>query len=132
MLRWQNRGKPLSAPSQETAAALNFIEVMRLDDVAPGTGIAVTVAGMALAVFNVKGRIYAIEDTCIRCGSPLATGQLAATVIQCSGCDWRYDVTTGCVTGIPALRIDSFDAKIVSVRHIMIATTAKATPPQRR
>jgi nitrite reductase/ring-hydroxylating ferredoxin subunit len=122
---------PLSAPSQTEAAAYNFVDVARFDDVPSGTGIAVTIEGMALAVFNVNGRIYAIEDTCVRCGSPLATGQLAATVIQCSGCDWRYDITTGCVAGMSALRIDSFDVRIVSLRHIMIATTAKAMPSRR-
>jgi len=38
----------------------NFIEVARLDDVAPGTGF--RVLDRPVAVFNVAGRIFAITD----------------------------------------------------------------------
>jgi hypothetical protein len=46
------------------------------------------------------------------------------------GCDRRYDVTTGCVNEIRALRIDTFKTKIIDGR-IMIATAATADTPMR-
>jgi nitrite reductase/ring-hydroxylating ferredoxin subunit len=36
---------------------------------------------------------------------------LDGCILACGGCDWRYDVRTGSVIGIPALRLTIFDAK---------------------
>ena len=40
----------------------DFVEVAQLDEVPPGTGNCFTVAGKDIALFNVDGAIYAIED----------------------------------------------------------------------
>lgn len=40
----------------------SFVETARLDEVPVGKSIAVTVAGKAVALFNVDGQIYAIDD----------------------------------------------------------------------
>jgi 3-phenylpropionate/trans-cinnamate dioxygenase ferredoxin subunit len=91
-----------------------------------GTGALVKPADTAVALFNVSGQIFAIGDVCIRCGSSLAAGALHATLIRCSRCGWQYDVTTGCVKGVPALRIQTFETKIADAA-ILVATTAKQT-----
>ena len=97
-----------------------FFDIARLDQIAPGTAIAlVTATGSVVALFNVAGHIFTLDDSCIRCGSSLAAGSLRGAEIGCSGCDWQYDVTTGCVNGIPALRIDTFETKIVDARIIV-------------
>jgi nitrite reductase/ring-hydroxylating ferredoxin subunit len=57
--------------------------------------------------------VFAVDDSCVRCGSSLAAGTLRGTIVLCSGCDWLYDITTGCVNGIPALQVDTFEVKIV-------------------
>ena len=45
-----------------------FIEVARLDQVPAGTGNCFTVAGKDVALFNVDGAIYAMEDSCLAQG----------------------------------------------------------------
>ena len=55
----------------------------------------VTVEDTGIALFNVAGAIFAVDDFCVRCGASLAAGKLKGTEVACSGCDWRYDVTTG-------------------------------------
>lgn len=40
----------------------SFVEVARLEQVPPGTGNSFTVAGKDVALFNVDGVIYAIEE----------------------------------------------------------------------
>jgi len=105
-----------------------FFDIARLDQIAPGTAIALaTATGSIVALFNVGGRVFALDDSCIRCGSSLAAGSLRGIDIGCSGCDWQYDVTTGCVNDIPALRIDTFETKIVDAR-IMVAMPAASLP----
>lgn len=104
----------------------HFVEVASADQLVAGTGALFKLSNNAVALFNVKGKLFAIDDICVRCGSSLAAGTLRATVITCSGCDWQYDVTTGCVNGIPALRTDTFEAKIVDAR-ILLSTTSKST-----
>jgi nitrite reductase/ring-hydroxylating ferredoxin subunit len=90
-----------------------FIEAGHLDRLGPGKGAAVTIGSNTVALFKVDGVIYAIEAWCLRCGVCLADGCLQGWIVACRGCDWRYEVTTGSVVGIPALRLHTFDAKVV-------------------
>lgn len=104
----------------------HFIEVASTYQLAAGTGALVKLPNAAIALFNVNGTIFAIDDICVRCGSSLAAGTLRGTVICCSGCDWRYDITTGCVNGMAALRTETYEAKIVDA-SVFVATIAKST-----
>jgi len=100
-----------------------FVEVARMDQVVPGSGIAVAVGNRAVALFEVDGRLFAVEDTCIRCGSSLTSGTLRGHDVVCPGCGWRYDVQTGCVMGVPTLCIDTFEVDVVD-STVMVAATA--------
>ena len=102
----------------------DFVEVASTEHVISGTGAWVKPADTAVALFNVGGKMFAIDDACIRCASSLAAGLLHATVIRCRRCGWRYDVATGCVVGMPALRIQTFETKVVDAA-ILVATTAR-------
>jgi 3-phenylpropionate/trans-cinnamate dioxygenase ferredoxin component len=107
----------------------DFVELVSPDRIARGSGMRVTLLDdCVVALFNIDGILLAIDDLCVRCGGSLAGGKLEGGVIACPGCDWRYDVATGCVNGIAALRVDTFETKIVDGR-IMIATTAKSDTP---
>jgi nitrite reductase/ring-hydroxylating ferredoxin subunit len=105
-----------------------YVETAHLDQVAGGRGTVVTVGDSAVALFNVDGRMFAVEDTCVHCGASLASGTLDGHDVTCPGCSWHYDVRTGCVMGVPALCIDTFKVEIVDSR-VMVATTA--TPCRR-
>jgi len=75
------------------------ISVANADDVTSGTGIVVEVNGTSLAVFNVKGSFYAIDNTCKHRGGPLGEGDLDGEVVTCPWHGWEYNVKTGaCVT----------------------------------
>jgi nitrite reductase/ring-hydroxylating ferredoxin subunit len=72
---------------------------------APGARLLLETASGPIAVFEVGGRICAVEDGCLRCGASLTTGTLAGTVVTCSVCGWQYDVASGGLVGLPALRL---------------------------
>jgi 3-phenylpropionate/trans-cinnamate dioxygenase ferredoxin component len=68
-----------------------FIEAASQEEVPPGTGTTVTVAGKQLALFNVNGTVYATDDKCPHAGASLGWGgKLEGTVVTC-----RLDVTDG-------------------------------------
>jgi phenylpropionate dioxygenase-like ring-hydroxylating dioxygenase large terminal subunit len=61
----------------------NFAEVASLDQVPPGSGTSYTVAGKGVAVFNVDGTIYAMDDTCLYQSSSLGAGRLDRKIVTC-------------------------------------------------
>ena len=52
-----------------------------------------------IALFNVAGKIHAIDDTCPHAGAPLSEGQLNGCVVTCPWHAIRFDVTSGRVPG---------------------------------
>jgi nitrite reductase/ring-hydroxylating ferredoxin subunit len=55
--------------------------------------------GDEVAVFNVGGEYYAIENFCPHKGAPLSEGVLCGHVVECSLHGWQFDVRTGdCLT----------------------------------
>ena len=58
----------------------DFVAVARLDQLAPGHGMTVTVRGVPVALFNVEGTVDAIDDTCRHAGVSLGSGELRGTL----------------------------------------------------
>ncbi len=51
-----------------------LVKVAETDAVPPGTAKAVDVEGRAVALFNIDGTYYAIDDTCTHRGGSLSEG----------------------------------------------------------
>ena len=60
-----------------------FIRVASTDDVKPGNGMVVEMNDKALALFNIDGTIYAIDNTCVHRGGPLGEGDLEGDTVSC-------------------------------------------------
>ena len=56
----------------------DFVTVANMQEIPPGTGRTVEVDGIWIAVFNVEGAFYAIDNTCPHAGGPLGEGHLMA------------------------------------------------------
>jgi nitrite reductase (NADH) small subunit len=68
----------------------------------------VTAEGKTLALFNVDGAYYAIDDACPDRGGPLSEGDLDGPVVSCPWHGWAWDVTTGANVNNPAVRIGCY------------------------
>ncbi len=79
------------------------IKVANCAEVAPGEKKLVDVAGRAIALFNVEGTFYAIDDVCTHDGGPLAEGDLSGSAIECPRHGARFDVRTGKPLCMPAI-----------------------------
>lgn len=55
-----------------------------------------------IALANVDGTFYAIDDKCTHLGCSLGDGQLTGTVVRCACHGSQFDVTTGTVIQGPA------------------------------
>lgn len=72
------------------------ITVGQVTDVPIGRGATVELKdGGELALFNVGGKFYAIENFCPHKGIPLADGRIHGGIVECSRHGWKFDVTTG-------------------------------------
>jgi nitrite reductase/ring-hydroxylating ferredoxin subunit len=91
----------------------DFVAVATLDQLAPGHGMTVTVRGVPVALFNVEGTVYAIDDTCRHAGVSLGAGELRGTIVRCRAHGWRYDVTTGHTVHDPEERVTRYPVRVV-------------------
>ena len=89
-----------------------FVRVGKLSDLAAGSGKVVDVNGRAVALFNVGGTIYAIDNTCRHRGGPLGEGTLEGNVVTCPWHMWEYDVSTGEFTGNREIKVATYAVEV--------------------
>jgi 3-phenylpropionate/trans-cinnamate dioxygenase ferredoxin subunit len=80
----------------------DWIAVARADEIAPGAFKVVDVDGAMVAVFNVGGTYYAIDDACTHDGGSLSGGEVQGEEVVCPRHGARFDIKTGAVTAPPA------------------------------
>jgi len=78
----------------------------------PGEGKVIEVGGKTLALFNVDGTFYALDNTCLHRGGPLGEGELEGKIVTCPWHGWRWDVTSGANTNNPAVKVACFPVKV--------------------
>lgn len=78
------------------------VKVGSVKDIPPGSAKLVEAEGKRIAVFNVGGRYYAIDDACLHQGGPLSEGELEGEVVTCPWHGSKFNVTTGAVLSPPA------------------------------
>ena len=79
-----------------------LVKIAETKELAPGTGKVVAAEGHSLALFNVAGTFYAIDNTCTHMGGPLGEGELAGEVVTCPWHGAQFNVKTGEVLAPPA------------------------------
>jgi nitrite reductase (NADH) small subunit/3-phenylpropionate/trans-cinnamate dioxygenase ferredoxin subunit len=73
-------------------------------EIAPGQGKAVDVDGRRVAVFNLNGTFYAIDDACPHRGGPLSEGEINGTTVTCPWHAAQFDILSGQHLSPPANR----------------------------
>ncbi len=79
-----------------------FVKVAGASELPPGGKKLLDLDGRAVALFNVGGTFYAIDDVCTHDGGPLAEGELHGCEIECPRHGARFDVRTGAALCMPA------------------------------
>ncbi|MCA1624941.1 MAG: Rieske 2Fe-2S domain-containing protein [Acidobacteria bacterium] len=85
---YENRRKPKREGKK--------ITVGKVEAVPAGRGATVKLkSGGEVALFNVNGKFYAIENFCPHKGYQLADSRLYGNIVECDLHGWRFDVTSG-------------------------------------
>ena len=84
------------------------VRLAAVEDVPVGEGRVVSAEGRDLALFNVDGAFYAIDNACIHRGGPLGEGDLEGRFVSCPWHAWRWDVTTGANVNNPAIALGCY------------------------
>lgn len=79
-----------------------WARVCTVAELLPGEYRTVDVDGVAIAVFNVDGLYYAIEDVCTHDGGVLTGGHFAGHEVECPRHGARFDVRSGAALCAPA------------------------------
>ena len=88
------------------------VRLAAVEDVPVGQGRVVEADGKDLALFNVDGTFYAIDNACVHRGGPLGEGDLEGRIVLCPWHAWRWDVKTGANVNNPAVRMTCFPVSV--------------------
>jgi nitrite reductase (NADH) small subunit len=69
--------------------------VCKRSDVPANRGWPVRVGAESIAIFEVDGRLMAVENVCRHVGNPIDDGFVQGGCVSCPWHGWRYDLRTG-------------------------------------
>lgn len=95
----------------------DWIDVAAVADFPPGSRRTLDAAGTPIAVFNVDGAYYAIEDLCTHEAETLSGGRLEGCEIVCPRHQARFSLRTGAALCPPAYEaVATFPVRVASGR----------------
>ena len=77
---------------------MSFVRIASAGEIPPGQARPFRAGRYEVAVFNVDGRFFAIENSCPHQGGPLADGWLEGPLVTCPWHGWCFDVRSGKMT----------------------------------
>lgn len=82
-----------------------WVEVGRVDDVPPGCAARAEVDDVPVAIFNVDGQFFCLDDTCSHAQASLSDGDLDVDrcAIECPLHGSAFDLRTGDPLSLPAV-----------------------------
>jgi 3-phenylpropionate/trans-cinnamate dioxygenase ferredoxin subunit len=81
---------------------MNWLPVGPADSIATGDYAQLEIDGNLVAVFNIDGKFYAIDDICTHDGGELAGGAIEGDVVICPRHGARFCLRTGAALTPPA------------------------------
>lgn len=89
-----------------------FQRAARHDEIPTGQIREFQVAGKAVAIANVDGKLFAINSICLHHGGPIGEGDLQGSLVSCPWHGWQYDVTTGKLTQQPDSGVECYAVEL--------------------
>ena len=92
-----------AADAKLAAESGGWLPACRVGDLPAGRVMLITDGDVRIALCNVDGDYFAIEDVCTHDGGPLDQGELEGDEIECPRHGARFNVRTGEATLMPAV-----------------------------
>lgn len=91
-----------------------FMFICAVSDVAPGSMHTYTVQGKRIALANIDGSFFAVDDSCSHAQCSLGTeGAVDGNSVVCGCHGAQFDMKTGKVMSLPAVKdIQTYEVKV--------------------
>ncbi|HZP79515.1 MAG TPA: non-heme iron oxygenase ferredoxin subunit [Pseudolabrys sp.] len=86
-----------------TAAPQTQVELCSTDEVAAGTALKVETQGLTVAVFNLDGAFFVIDDQCTHGPGSLSEGFIDGDIVECTFHQGCFNIRTGEVVLPPCI-----------------------------
>ncbi|MGF6399656.1 Rieske (2Fe-2S) protein [Pseudomonas frederiksbergensis] len=84
--------------------------------------------GKSLALFNVEGDLFAIDDSCPHQGASLCGGRLEGRVIQCCAHGLRFDLRSGYLLNSTQLKVANYPVEIIDGQAFIVIVPEESVP----
>jgi len=88
----------------------------------------VELEGKSLALFNVEGDLFAIDDGCPHQGASLCGGRLEGRVIQCCAHGLRFDLRSGYLLNSTQLKVANYPVEVVDGQAFIVIVSEESVP----
>lgn len=88
------------------------VVVARVDEIPDGERKIVSVEGLSIGVFHHQGEWYAVRNSCLHRGGPVAAGSLEGDTLICPWHGYRYNVTNGKLLIDPRTKLETYPVTI--------------------
>jgi len=91
-----------------------FVKVANTSDLPAGQSMIIEVGGRSIALFNVSGQFYALDNTCMHRGGPLGEGFVDPynLTVQCPWHGWVYCLATGASPIDSMAKVERFEVQV--------------------
>lgn len=91
----------------------SYYKVCAVDDLLPGERLFIELGDEPVVIFNIDGEYLAIGDICTHDDGPLGDGEVEGHEVICPRHGARFDVRTGQVTALPAVKgVPSYPVRV--------------------
>jgi 3-phenylpropionate/trans-cinnamate dioxygenase ferredoxin component len=88
-------------------------EVARVDDLAPGEVMYVEVGNDPVALINLDGEYFAVNDICTHEEASLSDGEVVGDEIECPLHGGAFEIRTGLPANFPVVvPVETYDVKV--------------------
>lgn len=89
-----------------------LMRAAKTDEIPVGSIREFQVEGTTMAIANVGGTFYSINNTCLHRGGPLGQGELDGKIVTCPWHGWQYDVTNGKLAMNPSAGVACYPIEV--------------------
>jgi nitrite reductase (NADH) small subunit len=89
-----------------------FLKTIKAAELVPGSIRELEINGKTIALANVDGKFYAINNTCLHQGGPLGEGDLEGKIVTCPWHGWQYDITNGQEVQNPSAGVNCYPTEL--------------------
>jgi nitrite reductase/ring-hydroxylating ferredoxin subunit len=91
---------------------MEYVVVAKVGELEPGKSRVVEMKGKSIALFNIDGTLFAVDNVCLHMGGPIGEGSLSGSVVTCPWHGWQYNVENGVKISDPEKKLKTYEVVV--------------------